>query len=95
MSVTRGPGARPPRRACCTPGGQQRVPDRLALVSPHGDRTYDDLNHEINRLARALRARGLKEGDAIALMCTNRPEFIEVLYAAQRIGLRLTPLNCT
>ena len=26
-------------------------------------------------------------------MCTNRPEFIEVLYAAQRIGLRLTPIN--
>ena len=70
-----------------------RIPDRLALITPHGDRTYEDLNHEINRLARALRARGLKEGDAIALMCTNRPEFIEVLYAAQRIGLRLTPLN--
>ena len=26
-------------------------------------------------------------------MCTNRPEFLEVLYAAQRIGLRLTPIN--
>ena len=26
-------------------------------------------------------------------MCTNRPEFVEVLYAAQRIGLRLTPIN--
>ena len=70
-----------------------RIPDRLAVISPHGDRTYEDLNHEINRLARALRARGLKAGDAIALMCTNRPEFLEVLYAAQRIGLRLTPIN--
>src|SRR5580704_18478522 len=70
-----------------------RIPDRLAVISPHGDRTYEDLNHEINRLARALRARGLEEGDAIALMCTNRPEFLEVLYAAQRSGLRLTPIN--
>ncbi|HXA74456.1 MAG TPA: AMP-binding protein, partial [Acidimicrobiales bacterium] len=70
-----------------------RIPDRLAVISPHGDRTYEDLNHEINRLARALRARGLEEGDAIALMCTNRPEFLETLYAAQRIGLRLTPIN--
>ena len=26
-------------------------------------------------------------------MCTNRPEFLEVLYAAQRIGLRFTPIN--
>jgi len=70
-----------------------RIPDRLAVISPHGDRTYEDLNHEINRMARALRARGLEPGDAIALMCTNRPEFLEVLYAAQRIGLRLTPIN--
>jgi long-chain acyl-CoA synthetase len=70
-----------------------RVPDRLALVSPHGDRTYADLNTEINRLGRALRARGLRAGDSIALMCTNRPEFLEVLGAALRIGLRLTPIN--
>ena len=26
-------------------------------------------------------------------MCTNRPEFVEVLLAAQRVGLRLTPIN--
>ncbi len=71
----------------------QRIPDRLALVTPQGDRTYEDLNVEINRLARALRARGLQAGDAIALMCTNRPEYLEVLYAAQRIGLRFTPIN--
>ena len=71
----------------------ERVPDRLALVTPHGDRTYADLNANINRLARALRARGLQPGDAVALMCINRPEFLEVLYAAQRIGLRLTPIN--
>jgi long-chain acyl-CoA synthetase len=70
-----------------------RIPDRLALITPHGDRTYEDLNTDINRLARALRARGLRPGDAIALMCTNRPEFLEVLYASSRIGLRLTPIN--
>jgi long-chain acyl-CoA synthetase len=71
----------------------QRIPDRLAVVSPHGDRTYADLNANINRLARALRARGLGAGDALAVMCTNRPEFLEALYASQRIGLRFTPIN--
>ncbi len=70
-----------------------RIPERLALATPSGDRTYEDLNADINRLSRALRARGLQPEDPIALMCTNRPEFIEVLYAAQRIGLRLTPIN--
>ncbi len=70
-----------------------RIPDRLALITPHGDRSYEDLNADINRLARALRAHGLRQGDALALMCTNRPEFLEVLYASARIGLRLTPVN--
>jgi long-chain acyl-CoA synthetase len=71
----------------------ERIPERLALITAHGDRTYADLNANINRLSRALRARGLRPGDAIALMCVNEPEFVEVLYAAQRTGLRLTPIN--
>jgi long-chain acyl-CoA synthetase len=70
-----------------------RGPDRPALVTAFGDRTFGELNANINRLVRALRARGLGPGDSVALMCTNRPEFIEVLYAAQRSGLRLTPIN--
>ena len=71
----------------------ERVPDRIAIASPHGDRSYADLNANINRMAHALRARGLQAGDSLALMCTNRPEFLEVLYASQRIGLRFTPIN--
>jgi long-chain acyl-CoA synthetase len=70
-----------------------RIPDRPALITTSGDRTFAELNANINRLARALRARGLEVGDSVALMCTNRPEFIEVLLAAQRVGLRLTPIN--
>jgi len=70
-----------------------RIPDRPALITSSGDRTFAELNANINRLGRALRARGLEVGDSIALMCTNRPEFVEVFLAAQRIGLRLTPIN--
>jgi long-chain acyl-CoA synthetase len=70
-----------------------RIPDRLALITGSGDRTFAELNANINRLGRALRARGLKVGDSVALMCTNRAEFVEVLLAAQRVGLRLTPIN--
>jgi long-chain acyl-CoA synthetase len=71
----------------------QRIPDRTALFTAFGDRTFDELNCDINRLVRALRRRGLEAGDSVALMCTNRPEFVEVLYAATRAGFRLTPLN--
>jgi len=68
-------------------------PDRTALVTAFGNRTFAELNANINRVVRALRARGLGPGDSVALMCTNRPEFLEVFYAAQRSGLRLTPIN--
>ena len=70
-----------------------RLPDRPALITTSGDRTFAELNANINRLAKALRSRGLTVGDSVALMCTNRPEFVEVLLAAQRAGLRLTPIN--
>src|SRR5574341_374833 len=70
-----------------------QAPARLAIISPHGDRTFPQLNARANQLARGLRRRGLDEGDAVALMCTNRPEFAEVWAACQRTGLRLTPIN--
>jgi long-chain acyl-CoA synthetase len=68
-------------------------PDVAAVVSPLGDRTFFELNAEANRLVRALRARGASPGDAVAVMVANRPEFAAVLAAAQRAGLRVTPIN--
>ena len=62
-------------------------------MSDQGDRTFGELNSGANRLARALRRQGVAAGDSIALLCSNRPEFAEVLAAAQRSGLRLTPVN--
>jgi long-chain acyl-CoA synthetase len=68
-------------------------PDASAIASPLGDRTFAELNASANRLVRALRARGVVAGDGLALMVANRPEFAEVLGAAQRTGLRTTPIN--
>ena len=69
------------------------VPDAPAIVSPSGDRTFSQLNGNVNRLVRALRDAGLAVGDSVALLCGNRPEFAEVLYACQRGGYRYTPVN--
>ena len=71
----------------------QQTPDRAAIISEAGDRTYAELNTRGNQLVRALRAAGLKPGDAVALLCSNRPEFAEVCVACQRGGFRLTPVN--
>ncbi|WP_181372975.1 AMP-binding protein [Massilia glaciei] len=68
-------------------------PDGPALYSFFGNRSFLQLHQNANRVANALLALGLHRGDAIALMVRNRPEFVEVLLAAMRIGLRLTPIN--
>jgi len=70
-----------------------RTPERLAIASPSGNRTFAELDANANRLARALRARGLAPGDAVALLAENGPEFVETWLACQRAGYRLTTVN--
>lgn len=67
--------------------------DRLALATRFGDRTFRELNGRANQLVRMLRDRGIRAGDAIAVVSRNRPEFIEALAAAMRAGIRFTPVN--
>jgi len=69
------------------------APDRMAIDGPLGRRTFHALNTACNQLARALRARGLAAGDAVALLAPNGPGFVEAHYACFRAGLRLTPIN--
>ena len=71
-----------------------RQPDEVAIFEMSGPtRTFGALNANANRIARLLRAEGLRPGDAVALLCPNRAEFVDVLFATQRCGLRMTPVN--
>jgi long-chain acyl-CoA synthetase len=69
------------------------TPDHPAILSPSGTRTFAELDTNANRLASALRTRGLVAGDAVALIAGNEPTFCETFFACQRAGLRLTPVN--
>ena len=69
------------------------VPERIAIYSEHGRLSFAELNNQANQVANMLRANGLQEGDALALLCGNRPEFAVVRFACHRMGLRLTPIN--
>jgi len=67
--------------------------EATAIHDPTGTRTFRELNENANRVARLLRDHGLVAGDAVALLCSNRAEFVEVLCACLRAGLRVTPVN--
>jgi long-chain acyl-CoA synthetase len=71
----------------------ERIPETRAVISSQGDRTFAEINASANRLVRALRARGVGDEAGIALLCSNRPEFVEVFAASQRMGARLTTIN--
>jgi long-chain acyl-CoA synthetase len=70
-----------------------QFPERVAVRSASGDRTLAEVDAHANQLARALRARGVVADDGLALLCGNRPEFVEASATAQRAGLRLTTIN--
>ncbi|MDP3490605.1 MAG: AMP-binding protein, partial [Phenylobacterium sp.] len=66
-----------------------RQPDKIAIFEMSGPtRTFGELNANANRIARLLLDKGLKPGDSVALLSPNRAEFVDVLFATQRCGLR-------
>ena len=69
-------------------------PDAVFIHDPGGKTTtFGELNAQANRIVRLLRQHGLKAGDSVALVCSNRAEFVEVLAACSRGGWRITPVN--
>ena len=71
----------------------QAQPNAMAVITEYGNRTFEELNANANRLVRVLRANGIGSGDSVALVSKNRPEFIEALMACIRCGVRFTPIN--
>ena len=71
----------------------EQIPDHPAIVSDAGTRTFAELDARASQLVRALRARNVVAGGAVALLCTNRPEFPETVAACSRGGYRLTAIN--
>jgi acyl-CoA synthetase (AMP-forming)/AMP-acid ligase II len=56
--------------------------------------TYAELDRRVVRLAAALRGTlGLAAGDRIALVMSNRPQYLELLFAIWHAGLVAVPVN--
>lgn len=82
------------KRAAMTSVWASVKPLSTAIYDPFGrTRTFSEINANANRIARLIRKSGLAPGDAAALLCTNRAEFVEVFAATLRTGIRITPVN--
>ena len=71
----------------------KNIPDKNAVISEYGTRTFQELNANSNCYANFLLANDLVPGDSVAIICKNRPEFLEALFGPLRVGMRITPIN--
>lgn len=72
----------------------EQQPEFIALVDPSGrEWSRGELAALANRLARALIASGLAEGDAIAIIAPNCAEYLAVYFAGLQAGLSVVPIN--
>jgi len=73
----------------------RRAPDKAAIIHGASGATlsYRDLDERSNRFAHYLYALGLRRGDHIAVVLENNIRYFEIVWAALRSGLVLTPVN--
>ena len=68
-------------------------PEALALQWEDGALTYAELQQRLFKLANGLAARGIGEGDRVAILDKNGPAHVELLLAAPLIGAVAAPAN--
>ncbi|MEU8229027.1 AMP-binding protein [Actinoplanes sp. NPDC048967] len=72
----------------------RRMPDAVALRTVGGTTSYtwSEYATQVHAIAAGLAALGVRRGDTVALLLTNRPEFHLVDTAAQHLGA--VPFSC-
>ncbi|HEX4163546.1 MAG TPA: class I adenylate-forming enzyme family protein, partial [Acidimicrobiales bacterium] len=70
-----------------------QFPDHPGVVAGDDVWTYAELQRASNAAARHLTAQGVGPGDRLALMTSNRPEFVVVVHAASMLGAAPVLLN--
>ncbi len=70
------------------------TPDKVAVVMADGrSLTYRELDERSARLAQHWWTVGIRPDDRVAVLAENCVEYFEVVWAALRSGLHLTPVN--
>jgi acyl-CoA synthetase (AMP-forming)/AMP-acid ligase II len=73
--------------------GAARHPDRIALVDDDGTLTWREVDQRTDRIAVALRERGLRDGDAAGLLARNGRGLVEGAVALSKCGADVLYLN--
>ena len=71
----------------------RKIPDSVAFTFEDANLTYRQMDERVSRLANALRDRGVRTGDRVAVLGLNTLEVIEAFIASTRLGAICVPLN--
>lgn len=71
----------------------RRSPDKTAIIYEGEKINFADLHGRVMQMAAYLRAKGIKQGDVVALFMKNSPAYIEISFAASAIGAIFLPIN--
>ncbi|HVV13687.1 AMP-binding protein [Amycolatopsis sp.] len=68
-------------------------PDAIAVRFEGTSITWRRLHQRVQALAGGLHLRGVGKGDRVAILLSNRPEFLEAMIAANALGAIAVPVN--
>jgi fatty-acyl-CoA synthase len=71
----------------------RRHPDRAACIDEDGEFTFRELDEAAHAVANALREKGVRGGDGVAILARNHRWFLVANYGAARVGARIILLN--
>jgi long-chain acyl-CoA synthetase len=71
----------------------ETVPDRTAIIYNNLYLTYREVVSMVNCIANGLYNLGLRKGERVCLLMSNRPEYTISFIAAASIGLVVSPMN--
>ena len=71
------------------------TPNRIAFEDALTGRTltYAHLEDRCARAAAVLASLGVRREERVAILCRNRIEFFEIMFACAKLGAILVPLN--
>ncbi|MCB9138404.1 MAG: acyl--CoA ligase [Caldilineaceae bacterium] len=71
----------------------REFPDRPGLIFQGDVLTWQEVDAQVNALAKALLELGVDRGDRVGIFCPPRPEYLITCLAVTRIGAILTGFN--
>src|SRR5438876_12449562 len=60
--------------------------DKAALYSVEGEMTFRQVSEEVNQVGNALKKRGVRIGDAVAILSLDLPEWVTSFFGILKVG---------